>query len=227
MPSPSPWRGIAPVGQASWRCTAASPARSASQPTLPPSAVSRSTKTASSATTPSSTGSFGKGAAFRAAPPGPWWSSEDAAMLTKTIDYATSSAGALAAAVARREVSAVELCEEAIRAIEARDGPINAVVVRDFDRALEQARGADARVARGETGPLIGVPMTVKDSHHVAGLATTWGLEPFKGWTPTWDSTGVARLKAAGAVILGKTNVRSEERRVGKECRSRWSPYHS
>ncbi|HLK25888.1 MAG TPA: amidase family protein [Caulobacteraceae bacterium] len=128
-------------------------------------------------------------------------------MLTKTIDYATSSAGALAAAVARREVSAVELCEEAIRTIEARDGPINAVVVRDFDRALEQARGADARVARGETGPLIGVPMTVKDSHHVAGLPTTWGLEPFKGWTPTWDSTGVARLKAAGAVILGKTNV--------------------
>jgi len=128
-------------------------------------------------------------------------------MLTKTIDYATATAGGLARAVARREVSAVELTEEAIRTIEARDGPINAVVVRDFDRARAQAKAADARVARGETGPLLGVPMTVKDSHHVAGLPTTWGIEASKGWTPKWDSTGVARLKAAGAVILGKTNI--------------------
>jgi amidase len=128
-------------------------------------------------------------------------------MLTKTIDYATATAGGLAKAVADGDVSALELCDEAIRAIEAKDGPINAVVVRDFERAREQAKTVDAGVARGERKPLLGVPMTVKDSHHVAGLPTTWGLEPFKGWTPTWDSTGVARLKAAGAVILGKTNV--------------------
>ncbi len=127
--------------------------------------------------------------------------------MAKSIDYATSTAGQLAKAVADGQVSAAELTEAAIGAIEAKDGPINAVVVRDFDRARTQAKAVDARVARGERAPLLGVPMTVKDSQHVAGLPTTWGLEPFKGWTPTWDSTGVARLKAAGAVILGKTNV--------------------
>jgi amidase len=125
----------------------------------------------------------------------------------KAIDYATAGAGELARAVAARQVSAVELFEAAVAAIEARDKPINAVVVRDFDRAHGAARAADAAVARGETGPLLGVPMTVKEAFHVAGLPTTWGLAPHKGWTPSWDATGVARLKGAGAVILGKTNV--------------------
>jgi amidase len=125
----------------------------------------------------------------------------------KAIDYATAGAGELAQAVAERQVSAVELFEAAVATIEARDGPINAVVVRDFDRAHGAARAADAMVARGETGPLLGVPMTVKEAFHVAGLPTTWGIEAFKGWTPSRDATGVARLKGAGAVILGKTNV--------------------
>jgi len=125
----------------------------------------------------------------------------------RSIDYATASAGALAKALADRQVSAVELCDEAIRAIESKDGPINAVVVRDFDRAREAASGADAALARGDSRPLLGVPMTVKESHHIPGLPTTWGLEPFKGWTPKTEAVGVTRLKAAGAVILGKTNV--------------------
>jgi len=125
----------------------------------------------------------------------------------KPLDYATAGAGDLARALAARQVSAVELFEAAVQAIETKDGPINAIVVRDFDRAREQAKAADAALARGEARPLLGVPMTVKESHNVAGLPTTWGLEPFRGWTPDADSTGVARLKAAGAVILGKTNV--------------------
>ncbi len=125
----------------------------------------------------------------------------------KPLDYANATAGALAAALARREVSAIELFDAAVKAIEAKDGAINAVVVRDFDRALAAAKAADAALARGETRPLLGVPMTVKESHNIAGLPTTWGLAPFKGWTPAADSTGVTRLKAAGAVILGKTNV--------------------
>ena len=62
----------------------------------------------------------------------------------------------MAKALAARQVSAAELCEEAIRAIEAKDGPINAVVVRDFDRAREAAKAADAALARGETPPLLG-----------------------------------------------------------------------
>jgi amidase len=125
----------------------------------------------------------------------------------RTLDYATATAGGLARALAAREVSAAELFEAAVRVIEARDGPINAVVVRDFDRAHGAARAADAAIARGETGPLLGVPMTVKDSHHVAGLPTTWGLEHGRGFIPKADSTGVARLKGAGAVVLGKTNI--------------------
>jgi amidase len=133
---------------------------------------------------------------------------EEVAMLKeKPLDYATASAGSLAKALAARQVSAVELCDEAIAAIEAKDGPINAVVVRDFDRARDAAKAADAALSRGEVRPLLGVPMTVKDSHHVAGLPTTWGLAPFRDWKASADSTGVARLKAAGAVILGKTNI--------------------
>jgi len=121
--------------------------------------------------------------------------------------YAKSTAGQLIAALAAREISAVELAEEAISHIERLDPPINAVVVRDFDRALQAAKSADAALARGERRPLLGLPMTVKEAHNVAGLPTTWGSAAFKGWIAPTDSVGVARLKAAGAVILGKTNV--------------------
>jgi amidase len=122
-------------------------------------------------------------------------------------DYSTASAGILAAALAAREVSAAELCEAAIGRIEALDGPINAVVVRDFERARAAAKAADGALARGERVPLLGVPMTVKEAFNVAGLPTTWGVEAARDWIAPTDATGVARLKAAGAVILGKTNV--------------------
>ncbi|HEX7761413.1 MAG TPA: amidase family protein, partial [Caulobacteraceae bacterium] len=61
--------------------------------------------------------------------------------------------------------------------------------------------------ARGDRAPLLGVPMTVKEAHNVAGLPTTWGMAAYKGFIATQDSVGVQRLKGAGAVILGKTNV--------------------
>jgi len=121
--------------------------------------------------------------------------------------YATSTATALVSALAAREISAVELTAAAIEHIERLDPPINAVVVRDFERAREAARGADVALARGERSPLLGLPMTVKEAHNVAGLATTWGSPEFKDWIAPADSVGVARLKAAGAIILGKTNV--------------------
>ncbi|MBS0478119.1 MAG: amidase [Proteobacteria bacterium] len=112
-----------------------------------------------------------------------------------------------AAAIRAGETTALLECEAAIARIEARDGPINAVVVRDFDRARHQAREADQRLAAGETAPLLGVPMTVKESFDVAGLPTTWGLEVARDFVPKDDAVAVKRLKAAGAVILGKTNV--------------------
>ncbi|QUD86455.1 amidase [Phenylobacterium montanum] len=104
-------------------------------------------------------------------------------------------------------VSAMELAEAAIARIEARDGEINAVVVRDFERALEAAGAADAARARGERRPLLGLPMTVKEGFNIAGLPTTWGLPGTEGLPVPEDAVGVRRLKAAGAVVLGKTNA--------------------
>ena len=124
-----------------------------------------------------------------------------------TIDYPTASATALVAALARREVSALELFEAAVARIEAMDGAINAVVARDFERGREAALAADAALTRGERGPLLGVPMTVKESFFTPGLPTTWGFAASAGWTPPYEATTVTRLKDAGAVIIGKTNV--------------------
>jgi amidase len=140
------------------------------------------------------------------AAPGPSWPVA-AGGSQMAIDYPTAGAGALAGALAVGEVSATRLCETAIARIEAMDGAINAVVVRDFDRARDAARAADAALARGERAPLLGVPVTVKESFDVPGLATSWGLAPFRDWRPQREAAVVARLRAAGAVILGKTNV--------------------
>jgi amidase len=97
--------------------------------------------------------------------------------------------------------------EHAIARIDAYDPQINAVVIRDFERARAAAVAADASLARGERRPLLGLPITVKESFNVAGLPTTWGFAAFKDWRPTQDAFAVARLKAAGAIVLGKTNL--------------------
>ncbi|HJQ58489.1 MAG TPA: amidase family protein, partial [Vineibacter sp.] len=104
-------------------------------------------------------------------------------------------------------ISALEVCEAAIGRIERLDGPINAVVVRDFDRARAAAKAIDAAGARGDPRPLLGVAMTVKESNDVAGLPTTWGIPSFTDLPVRQDGVAVARLKKAGAIILGKSNV--------------------
>jgi amidase len=123
------------------------------------------------------------------------------------FSWAYQTAAAMASALAAREVSAIELAQAAIARIERFDGRVNAVCVRDFTGALESARAADAALARGERRPLLGIPMTVKESFNVAGLPTTWGFPDQRDFRPTEDALAVARVKAAGAVILGKTNV--------------------
>jgi amidase len=123
----------------------------------------------------------------------------------QSLDY--RSVSELRALLDARKVSAVELFEHAVGRIDALDLRINAVVVRDFERARAAAREADAALARGERRPLLGIPMTVKESFNVAGLATTWGLPAGRDWQAPEDAVAVARLKAAGAVILGKTNL--------------------
>ena len=107
----------------------------------------------------------------------------------------------------RKRFSSLELTDHLIARIERRDAAINAVVVRDFERAREAARAADAALARGDQRPLLGVPMTVKESFNVAGLPTTWGIPQARNFRANDDALIVARARKAGAVLLGKTNV--------------------
>ena len=79
--------------------------------------------------------------------------------------------------------------------------------MRDFESGLAAARAADAELARGVSKPLLGIPMTVKESFNIAGLPTTWGIPEQKDFKPTEDALPISRVKAAGGVILGKTNV--------------------
>jgi amidase len=117
------------------------------------------------------------------------------------------TAGELLQALASRRISSRELVDGAISRIEALDQKINAVVVRDFDRARAAADDADAALARGEHRPLLGLPMTVKEQFTIAGLPTTWGYPNFRDWRADCNCLPVQRLKAAGAVMLGMTNV--------------------
>lgn len=122
-------------------------------------------------------------------------------------DLAYANVSELRALLDARKISATELVEYAIGRIEVLDPRINAVVVRDFERARAAARDADAALARGERRPLLGIPMAVKESFNVGGLPTTWGLPIGRDWRAAEDAVAVTRLKAAGAVILGKTNI--------------------
>jgi amidase len=123
------------------------------------------------------------------------------------IPKLTDEPGAIetAAQIRSGKLSPREAVDAAIARIEALDGPINAVVVRDFDRARETARAMDGQSA--EDRPLFGVPMTVKESFNVAGLPTTFGHREFKDHIARSDARVVELLKDAGAIILGKTNV--------------------
>jgi hypothetical protein len=97
----------------------------------------------------------------------------------------------LTAALAAKKVSAVELAKDAIARIERHDAKINAICVRDFERGLEAARAADAALSRGEKRPLLGIPMTVKESYNVAGLPTTWGFPQQKNFVPGEDALSI------------------------------------
>ena len=126
--------------------------------------------------------------------------------MTKS-QWSFKTAVEVSAALQAKRVSAVELAQDAIARIERHDGKINAICVRDFDRGLQAARAADAAIARGEQKPLLGIPLTVKESYNIVGLPTTWGYVPQKDFKPAEDALAISRVKGAGGVILGKTNV--------------------
>lgn len=120
-------------------------------------------------------------------------------------DIAFASATDLARKIGAREIGCLELADHFIARIARYDGALNAVVVRDFERARAEARRLDGLA--DAVGPLHGVPITLKESFDVAGLPTTWGHPDRRAVPVARDALAVERLKAAGAVVLGKTNV--------------------
>lgn len=113
-----------------------------------------------------------------------------------------------AEAVREGRVTSLELTEHMVQRIERFNPALNAIVTFTKAEAITRAKEADEALARGEIwGPLHGVPVTIKDCFEVAGVRTTAGATRFKDNIPQEDATAVARLKDAGAVILGKTNV--------------------
>ncbi len=121
------------------------------------------------------------------------------------MDPTYLSAARLAHLTRTRAIGCLELLDHFIARTERLDARINAVVVRDFDRARERARALDSSVDR--SAPLFGVPMTVKESFDVAGLPTTRGHLAAKDHRAPMTSLAVRRLEAAGVVVFGKTNV--------------------
>lgn len=118
------------------------------------------------------------------------------------------SAEAAAGMIRQRRIGSRELTELVLDRVDAVNAQVNAVVELRREAALREAAAADEAVARGErTGPLHGVPMTVKEALNVAGLHTTWGEPAFREFVADRDATVVARLRQAGAVIIGATNV--------------------
>jgi aspartyl-tRNA(Asn)/glutamyl-tRNA(Gln) amidotransferase subunit A len=112
-----------------------------------------------------------------------------------------------AAKLARKECSSEELVTAVLASIAQHDKAVGAYLTVDAASALAQARAADASLARGAHQPLLGVPVGVKDLLNVAGQPCTCGSKILKGYVAPYDATAVARLRAAGAVILGRLNM--------------------
>jgi amidase len=119
-----------------------------------------------------------------------------------------TSATSLARAIREKRVSSQEVVEAYIHRIEAVNPHLNAVVQLTVDTALTQAKQADVALARGELkGPLHGVPITIKDSFDTEGIISTAGTTGRASYVPQQDATAVTRMRAAGAILLGKTNL--------------------
>ncbi len=122
-------------------------------------------------------------------------------------DFYFASALEWRAALRAREISASDLLEGIWSRILAFNPAINAVVAHDIEAARAAAKVSDARLANGQARPLEGLPITIKDSLETAGLATVCGAPALADYVPQEDAVAVSRLRAAGAVIVGKTNV--------------------
>ncbi len=111
------------------------------------------------------------------------------------------------AALAKRELSAVELTEAHLKGIEALNPRLNAYITVTAEQALEQARAADAALAKGEAKPLTGIPLAIKDLFCTTGVKTTAASKILGNFVPPYESTVTANLLRDGAVFLGKANL--------------------
>jgi Asp-tRNA(Asn)/Glu-tRNA(Gln) amidotransferase A subunit family amidase len=121
------------------------------------------------------------------------------------MDVSWMTAADLQAALRGRELSAVEVLDAVIRRSEAVNPKINALALPLFERAREAAQRADQALARGEGGPLCGIPVTIKDSQWLAGFPCKNGSKTLEGFVPRKTCAAIERLEAAGAVIFAKT----------------------
>lgn len=118
------------------------------------------------------------------------------------------SATELAKMIAKAKISAVELLGLHFDRVDQLNPSINAVIWQDRDAAMAEAKACDAEQSMGKARrPLHGVPVTAKESFDLAGGPSTWGLPEWKNNIPDSDSDAVARYRAAGAIVYGKTNV--------------------
>src|SRR5580700_1236653 len=125
-----------------------------------------------------------------------------------TDDLVFSTLTQWADAIRSRRISAEEALQAHLAQIDKYNPTLNAVNLIDAEKAMGRARATDGALARGELwGPLHGVPYTLKDAHSTAGMRTTVGFPPFANYVPEEDGTVAARLKQAGGVLVGKTNV--------------------
>ena len=151
-------------------------------------------------------------------------------MTLSSDDLAFMPATAMAAAIRSRKLSPIEVTRAILERIERLNPRLNAYLTVDGEGAMQAARRAEQAVVDGdELGPLHGVPVSVKDLVCTRGLRTTFGSLLHREYVPDHDAGAVERLRAAGAIILGKTNtpefglMGSTENRLGEPCRNPWN----
>src|SRR5437016_6266303 len=132
---------------------------------------------------------------------------EGGVTMTQSSIDGFSTASQMLQALRQRQLSAVELLALHQRRIERYNRRLNAIIIECFEQAREAAEAADAARARGADAPLLGLPITLKESINVRGLPTTAGLPAFAQTQADFDAAATQRLQTAGAVLMGKTNV--------------------
>ncbi|CAG1001866.1 MAG: amidase [Candidatus Methanoperedens sp.] len=125
-----------------------------------------------------------------------------------TQNYQYASIREISVLIRVQKISHVEVVQACLKRIEELDPKLNAFITVLADQALKQAKDAEAEIKAGNwRSPLHGIPVGIKDFYDTAGIKTTAAFEHFKDRVPTKDAVGVAKLKEAGAIIIGKTNM--------------------